>query len=136
MASTLEKPLPLNFSSNSRTVSGRVSAPAVSSIPGNRAMWGRICFEAAPSPAIPTLNLGTRFLAVWTGAGQSDPLVDDGNDDQLVFCRIADDAHRIAALLHDLDLLAQHAAENDDAAVGRTGVLLGAIGNRALRFPC
>src|SRR5579884_3089981 len=49
--------------------------------------------------------------------------------------RVALHAERVVALLDALDLLAQQAPQEDDAAVGRRQVLDGAIGDGALRLP-
>src|SRR5260370_31907962 len=108
-------------------------------------MWGRICRAAAPSPAMPILRrFGTRFAAVRyvrgacavrAGAEQPDPFVDHVEMDDLVLGRIADHPHRLAALLHGLDLLPQHPPTHHDAPVGGAQVVLRAGGGGALRFP-
>src|SRR5262245_11167756 len=49
--------------------------------------------------------------------------------------RVAHHSERVQPLLHALDVLAHQAAQQDDAAVGVTEVLSGAVGDRALRLP-
>src|SRR5581483_7394210 len=48
---------------------------------------------------------------------------------------VADHAERVVALLHALDLLAQHLPEQDDAAVGGAQVLFRAVHDPPLRLP-
>ena len=55
--------------------------------------------------------------------------------DPHVLRRIAEGEHRIDAFLDLLDLAAQHAAVQRDAVVGRAEILLGAVGDGALRDP-
>src|SRR5260370_25979826 len=106
-------------------------------------MWGRICRAAAPSPAMPILRrFGTRFAAVRyvrgacavrAGAEQPDPFVDHVEMDDLVLGRIADHPHRLAALLHGLDLLPPQPPTHHDAAVGGAPGLLRCVGDWAQR---
>ena len=53
--------------------------------------------------------------------------------DARVLAAVAEREHRVDALLDLLDLAAQHAAVERDAVVGGAEILLGAVGDRALR---
>src|SRR5579875_21756 len=55
--------------------------------------------------------------------------------DDLVGSGIAHERHRLLAPLDPVDLLGQHAAEQGDATVARPEVLLGTVGDPALRLP-
>src|SRR5579863_1504851 len=113
-----------------------MSAAAASSTARLFAACGRICRAAAPSPAMPSLRgFGTQLVASGGGAIKPDPFVDHVEIDHPVLFRIADDAHGVAALAHDLDLLLEQAPEYHDAAVAGAEVLLGAVGDRSLGFP-
>src|SRR4051812_16033205 len=67
--------------------------------------------------------------------GQTDGVVIDIDVEDRVLRGIADDAERLTSLLHDLDLLLQHAPEHDDAYIAVTDVLQGAVGDRTLCLP-
>src|SRR5215469_7672886 len=67
---------------------------------------------------------------------EPDALVDHSQVDDLVFCPIPNNADGIEPALHSFDLLSQHLSQRDDSFVAHAKVLLPAIRDISLRFPC
>src|SRR6185312_2610675 len=120
--------IPGYFSAVAAHASGRRSATAVSvTLSAILPICGRTWVAAMPTPAIPSRNFSAirPHLLAPLLAQPVDAVRREG--DHLVLLRIAHHRHRLAALLHDGDLLLQHPAQQGDAAVAGAQELAAAI---------
>src|SRR5262249_11160330 len=68
-------------------------------------------------------------------AEKADAFVDDVQLDNPVLLRVANDAHRLAAVSNDVDLLFQELTQKDDSLVSDAEIFQRSVGDAALRLP-